>query len=94
VCLAAPVFLYGLINGQPFFGYSETIDVCTNGALVGTNAPLLPEQRILLTNMQTQQDLKCRVVRIDKHGRAAALEFLEPCPRFWCIEFASPSTSS
>lgn len=88
VNLNAPVFLYGSMNGEPFSEYSETIDVSTNGALVGINARLVPEQRILLTNLQTEQDLQCRIVRIDNHKIVAALEFLESCPRFWCIEFA------
>jgi hypothetical protein len=92
VDLSAPVFLYGSMNGEPFSEYSETIDVCVNGALVPLNARLFPEQRVLLTNLQTQQDLKCRVVRIDIRRRAAALEFLEPCPQFWCIDFGGPST--
>jgi hypothetical protein len=94
VCLSAPVFLYGSVKGRPFFECSETVDVCAKGALVGTNAPLLPEQCILLTNMQTQQDLKCRVVRIDNHRKSVALEFLESCPHFWRIEFAPPSIPS
>jgi hypothetical protein len=89
VDLHAPVFLYGSMKGEPFSEHSETIDVCANGALVAVNARVFPEQRILLTNLQTQQDLKCRVVRIDKHRIAAAVEFLEPCPRFWCIDFAA-----
>jgi hypothetical protein len=93
VDLNVPVFVYGSIDGEPFSEISRTLDVCVKGALVDINVRLVPEQRVLLTNLQTQQDLKCRVVRIDKHGRAAALEFLEPCPRFWRIDFASPSTT-
>jgi hypothetical protein len=92
VDLHAPVFLYGSMTGEPFFECSETIEVSIHGALVAVHARLFPAQRILLTNLQTQQDLKCRVVRIDNNRSAAALEFLEPCPRFWCIDFATTST--
>ena len=92
--LIMPVFVYGSINGEPFSEISETLDVSVKGALVAINVGVVPEQRVLLTNLQTQRDLKCRVVRIDGHKRAAALEFLEPCPSFWCIDFASPSTAS
>jgi hypothetical protein len=92
VDLNAPVFLYGSLKGEPFSEYSETIDVCMHGALVAIQARLFPEQRILLTNLQTQQDLKCRVVRLDSHRNAVALEFLESSPRFWCIDFASVTT--
>jgi len=92
VYLSVPVFLYGSKDGQPFSEHSATIDVCTNGVLVGFNTPLLPEQRILLTNLRTQQDRKCRVVRIDNDRKVVALEFLESCPCFWRIDFAPPST--
>ncbi len=91
VGLNAPVFLYGSLKGEPFSEVSETLDVCSNGALVAVNARVFPEQKILLTNLQTQQDLKCRVVRIDAKRKAAALEFLDPCPSFWRIDFAPPS---
>jgi hypothetical protein len=92
VGLNAPVFLYGSLRGEPFAEVSETIDVCSNGALIAVSARVFPEQKILLTNLQTQQDLKCRVVRIDAKRKAAALEFLDPCPSFWRIVFAPPST--
>ena len=62
--------------------------MCATGALVAVRARVFPEQRILLTNLQTQQDLKCRVVRVDPKRKAAALEFLEPSPTFWRIDFA------
>lgn len=93
VDLSAPVFVYGSINGEPFSEISKTLDVSVNGALVAINVRVVPEQRVLMTNLQTQQDLKCRVVRIDTHRRAVALEFLEPCPGFWCIDFAAPTAS-
>jgi hypothetical protein len=93
VNLNAPVFLYSSTDGGPFSEYSETVDVSVNGALVAVNARLIPEQRILLTNLQTEEELQCRIVRIDRHKIVAALEFLESCPRFWCIDFTSGSPS-
>lgn len=92
MALSAPVFVYGSIRGEPFSEISNTLDVCVKGALVAISVRVVPGQRVLLTNLQTQRDLKCRVVRIDARRKAAALEFLEPCPGFWCIDFASPST--
>jgi hypothetical protein len=91
VGLSAPIFLYGSLKGEPFSEVSETLDVSANGALVAVRARIFPEQHILLTNLQTQQDLKCRVVRVDGQRKAAALEFLDPCPSFWRIDFAPPS---
>ncbi|HEY4740810.1 MAG TPA: PilZ domain-containing protein [Candidatus Acidoferrales bacterium] len=92
VGLNAPVFLYGSLKDEPFSEYSETIDVSIHGALVVVHTHLFPAQKILLTNLQTEQDLKCRVVRVDKNRNAAALEFLEPCPHFWRIDFAHAPT--
>jgi hypothetical protein len=91
VDLRVPVFLYGSMNGEPFSEISKTLDVCVKGALVSVNLRVIPYQRLLLTNLQTERDLKCRVVRVDTHRRAIALEFLEPCPDFWCVDFVSPS---
>jgi len=56
VNLNAPVFLYGSTNGGPFSEYSETVDVSVNWTLVAVNAHLIPKQRILLTNLQTEED--------------------------------------
>jgi hypothetical protein len=92
VDLSAAVFLYGLENTEPFCEHSRTIDVSINGALVSANARLFVGQRILLTNLQTQQDLTCQVVRIDTRRIAAALEFLERDPRFWRIDFIPASS--
>jgi hypothetical protein len=89
--LNAPVFLYGSLKGEPFSEVSETLDVSANGALVAVRTRVFPEQHILLTNLQTQQDLKCRVVRMDPVRKAAALEFIDPCPSFWRIDFAPSS---
>ena len=83
--LHASVFLYGSLKGEPFSECSDTIDVCIHGALVPVTARVFLEQRVLLTNLHTQRDLECRVVRIDKKRNAAALEFIEPCPQFWSI---------
>lgn len=90
--LHARVFLYGSLKGEPFSECSDTIDVCIHGALVPVKARVVPEQRVLLTNLHTQRDLECRVVRVDKKRNAAALEFVEPCPQFWSIGFAPDST--
>jgi PilZ domain len=94
VDLKTTVFLYGSVNGEPFYEYSETIDESSDGALVSVNSRLAPGQQVLITNLHTQQDLTCRIVRIDIHRIAAALAFIEPCPRFWSIDFASPSSPS
>src|SRR5215469_12005539 len=93
VNLKAPVFLYGSTNGGPFSEYSETVDVSVNGAFVAVNARLIPKQRILLANLQTEEELQYRIVCIDRHKIVAAWEFLESCTRFWCIDFASGSAS-
>jgi hypothetical protein len=48
----------------------------------------------MVTNLQTNEDALCRVARLVRgsDGRTfAALEFVQPAPRFWAIEFARPS---
>jgi hypothetical protein len=51
-------------------------------------------QKLIVTNIQTNEDALCRVVRLVRSydGRTlAALEFVQPAPRFWAIEFAGES---
>ena len=49
-------------------------------------------QKLVVTNLQTNEDAICRVARFihneDGHN-FVALEFLHPAPHFWAIDFAS-----
>jgi hypothetical protein len=86
VPLAMPVLLYGRMGEEPFQEHTETINVSVNGGLVPVTAEVSCSQKLILTNLQTSEELACRVARVTKTDRGtilAGLEFLEPAPSFW-----------
>jgi hypothetical protein len=98
VMASTPVFVYGRLEnrGEPFAENTKTINVSARGGLVPISARVFPAQKLIVTNLQTGQDLLCRVARVQraKGGQTfIGLEFLEPSPLFWCIEFGPAPTS-
>lgn len=86
VRVSLPVLLYGRMESEPFAETTETINVSARGGLMPVRSHVNPSQNLILTNVQTNQELKCRVVRLEcgKNGAVlAGLEFLEPSPSFW-----------
>jgi hypothetical protein len=93
VLATTPVFIYGRIEnaGEPFAENTKTINLSARGGLVPLSAHVFPAQKLMVTNLQTGQDLLCRVARVQPTSGGETfigLEFLEPAPLFWCIEFA------
>jgi hypothetical protein len=81
-----PVHVYGKLDGVPFSEKTETINVSACGGLVPISAGVVRAQKLILTNLQTDQDLACRVARLIRSERGqvlAGLEFLQPAPGFW-----------
>ncbi|HUO33716.1 MAG TPA: PilZ domain-containing protein [Candidatus Acidoferrum sp.] len=86
VRVSLPVLLYGRADNEPFTETTETINVSAHGGLVPLRSRVNPSQNLILTNLQTNQELKCRVARLVR-GRngdvLAGLEFLQHSPSFW-----------
>jgi hypothetical protein len=81
-----PVQVYGKLDGVPFSENTETINVSACGGLVPISAAVMRSQRLILTNLQTEEDLTCRVARLIRSERGqvlAGLEFLQSAPLFW-----------
>jgi hypothetical protein len=81
-----PVQVYGKLDGVPFSENTETINVSACGGLVPLSAAVERAQKLILTNLQTDQDLTCRVARLIRSERGqvlAGLEFLHSAPGFW-----------
>lgn len=92
VAAAMPVFIYGRLEGQPYFEHTETTNVSPQGGLVALSTKLQAAQTLLLTNLHTNEDLACRVIRLVKTGKGRTLvgvEFLQSAPNFWSIDFSS-----
>lgn len=87
-----PVQLYGLLGDEPFSERTETYNVSACGGLVLVSADVRRTQKLILTNLQTDQDLMCRVtrlVRTRKGQMLAGLEFLQAVQGFWRASPAS-----
>jgi hypothetical protein len=81
-----PVQVYGKLDGEPFSENTQTINVSAWGGLVPISASIVRAQKLILTNLQTDQDLTCRVARLirsDGGQVLAGLEFLHSAPGFW-----------
>jgi hypothetical protein len=68
---------------------TRTIAVSPHGALLSLSAKVTIGQRLMLKNIGTQEESPCRVVGMSLHEKApaVAVDFTEPCPRFWRIAF-------
>jgi hypothetical protein len=84
--ITMPVAVYGYAGDEPFVENTESINVSARGGLVAISATVSCRQKIILSNLQTDEDMECRVVRLVKSGTGKILvgvEFPEVAPRFW-----------
>jgi hypothetical protein len=80
------IVLYGRLGEEPFQEQTQTVDVSSHGGLFPISAPVVPSQKLILTNLETEDDLACRVARLirtEQGETLAAVEFLQPSLRFW-----------
>ena len=90
VALATPVSVYGWIDDQPFSESTETLNVSAGGGLIPLSVSVRPSQELILTNLQTDEDLTCRVARSTRAPDGKILvgfDFTEGSPNFWQIDF-------
>ena len=95
VQLATPVFVYGWLVDEPFSENTETLNVSATGALIPLSVEVAPSQALILTNLQTNEDLPCHVSRSirTKDGKTlAGITFSHASSGFWQINFVSSST--
>jgi hypothetical protein len=84
--ITMPVAVYGYVGEEPFVENTESINVSARGGLLAISAAVSCWQKIILSNLQTDEDVECRVVRLVKSGTGKILvgvEFPEVAPRFW-----------
>ena len=92
---ATPVYVYARAGDEPFAEGTTTVNVSVNGGCITLSTKIARAQKIIVTNAQTDEDLPCRVARSVRTGKnvVVGLEFLEPCPNFWGIEFETTSAA-
>jgi c-di-GMP-binding flagellar brake protein YcgR len=87
-----PVFIYAHSQDEPFVEHAVTLNVSANGGLLSLSREVTPMQELLVANLQTDEELPCRVARVTKTQAGTVLvgfEFLRPAPRFWSIDFTA-----
>jgi c-di-GMP-binding flagellar brake protein YcgR len=87
-----PVFIYAHSHDEPFVEHAVTLNVSASGGLLSLSRDVAPSQELLVANVQTDEELPCRVARVTKTQAGTVLvgfEFLRPAPRFWSIDFTS-----
>ncbi|HEY0701788.1 MAG TPA: PilZ domain-containing protein [Candidatus Acidoferrales bacterium] len=84
--ISMPVLVYGYEAGEPFTEHTESVNVSARGALLAISANVACWQKIVLTNLQTEEELQARVVRLIQSAGGqvlAGVEFVNDAPRFW-----------
>jgi len=90
--LAVPVVVWGMQekDASTFFEETQTVSVAVHGALVKLSAPVHPNQKVVVYNKQTQEEMGCRVVHVRNNGNGSnevGIFFENPTPNFWKISF-------
>ena len=94
VAASMPVLVYGHSAHAPFAEPATTANVSRTGGLVPLSNHVIRFQKLVVTNLQTNEDAICRVARFirnDDGHNFVAVEFLHPTPHFWAIDFAGDS---
>jgi hypothetical protein len=94
VAASMPVLIYGHSAYAPFAEPASTTNVSRTGGLVPLSTQVIRFQKLVVTNLQTNEDAVCRVARFirkDDGHTFVALEFVHPAPHFWGIDFAGDS---
>ena len=96
VSASMPVFVYGHSAHSPFAEPTVTANISRTGGLVPLSNNVIRFQKLVVTNLQTNEDAICRVAwfirNADGHN-FVALEFIHPSPHFWAIDFAGGQAS-
>jgi hypothetical protein len=91
VLLSVPILVSGIgSDGRQFKEDARTLVVNAHGALIALSTAVATEQLITVVNKTTQRSLECRVVylgRAQSGNTQMGIEFLEPSPSFWQIDF-------
>jgi len=91
VLLSVPIRVMGKnIRNEDFEEQTRTLVVNAHGALISLQAPVAPNQSVLVANKATNQSHECRVVHVGTQAAGkiqVGIEFMKPSPSFWQIDF-------
>ena len=100
--LAVPVVVWGIAgDASTFFEETQTLSVAVHGALVRLATHVRPNQKMVVYNKKTQEEMGCRVVHVRNNGTGhseVGIFFEHPMPDFWKISFppqvSEPATAA
>ncbi len=87
--LSAPITVSGEFRQVPFTEKTQTLSVNSHGALIALSAPVSVDQALYIRNEHGEQQA-CRVVYLVRTAEGqtqVGVEFIEPSPHFWHINF-------
>jgi hypothetical protein len=91
VVIDFPVIVFGQnSDGKILEQKTKTVTVNAHGALVFSETDLDSQKPALLVNTKTGTEVQCRIVyrkEIPRRGFEVGLEFINPYPRFWGMNF-------
>jgi len=92
--LSVPVLITTeTLDHEPVQEVTQTVTVNAHGGLFKLKMEVLAGQPLVLLNLQTNQEQRCRVVRVEQLPGAefgVAFEFASPAPEFWSLK-ATPA---
>jgi hypothetical protein len=91
VLLSVPITVTGNTkDNEAFSEDARTLVVNAHGALISLGARVVADQRITIANRSTRKSQECRVVYVGNAPTGKVqmgIEFIEPSPSFWQIDF-------
>jgi hypothetical protein len=91
VVIDFPVTVFGhYSDGKIFEESTRTLSVNARGAFLTLSSLIDSQKPALLTNTKTQMEVQCRIVyrkEIQAGQFEIGLEFADPLPKFWDINF-------
>ncbi len=103
VCIEIPITVQGSRQSpkgaaetpvpQPFVEETRTVLAFEQGAVLRMTETTVPGQILILKNLRMNREAACRVVNYKARENVKGyveIEFLEPAPGFWGIEFPAP----
>src|SRR6266478_3309004 len=82
----------GTVEREPFTEETTSVLVFENGGVILLSAAVAPGQLLLLTNVESKREVVAQVKRKRAYRPTICyveLEFAEPAPRFWGMEFSA-----
>ena len=86
VVLSTPITISSEFEQAPFSEKTRTLSVSAHGALVALSVPVSIGQALQIRNEQGEQQA-CRVIYLGPTQTQIGVEFTEPSPHFWHINF-------